>query len=111
MTTLSFEVRPVGVTHTVVAVAGEVDMATAPQLEDCVLAQGDRDVTVDLSGVGFIDSAGLGALVHVANALRAAGHRFRTTGEQDNVATVMDLVGLTAIFHDDVPVADETGGS
>lgn len=111
MTTLSFEVRPLGSTHTVVAVAGEVDMATAPELEEYLLAQGDRDVTVDLSGVGFIDSAGLGALVHAAKAIRTAGHRFRTTGEQDNVATVMDLVGLTAIFHDDVPIADESSGS
>jgi anti-anti-sigma factor len=42
--------------------AGELDMATAPRLEEAVagvLAKGARDVIVDLGGLAFVDSSGL----------------------------------------------------
>jgi anti-sigma B factor antagonist len=42
--------------------AGELDMATAPRLDEAVagvLAKGARRVTVDLSGLAFVDSSGL----------------------------------------------------
>jgi anti-sigma B factor antagonist len=42
--------------------AGELDMATAPRLDEAVaavLAQGARRVIVDLGGLAFVDSSGL----------------------------------------------------
>ena len=59
------------------SVAGEVDMATAPRLRDALvqLAAEYPGVTavIDLDGVSFLDSLGLGVLV---GGLR----RMRTTG-------------------------------
>ena len=48
-----------------VAVAGEVDMSTAPRLLEIIDAVSDapRLVVVDLTEVGFLDSSGLNALV------------------------------------------------
>jgi anti-sigma B factor antagonist len=49
-----------------VAVAGEVDCSTAPQLAACldsVLASAPDELVVDLTEVSFLDSAGLHALV------------------------------------------------
>ena len=99
MADLSFDVRSHGADGIVIAVAGEVDMATAPQLADCLLDHSDTDVTVDLSQVGFLDSAGLNVLVHAYKRVRDEGHRLRTTGEQDHVLAVIKASGLDDYFH------------
>jgi anti-sigma B factor antagonist len=87
----------------VVAVAGEVDLATAPQLAECLLGITDRDVAVDLSAVSFLDSSGVSALVAGNKALTATGHSLRTFGEQDNVRRVLEITGLDKVFHGDPP--------
>ncbi|MEV0246700.1 STAS domain-containing protein [Nocardia sp. NPDC050712] len=51
---------------TVLTVAGEVDLATAPALETAiegVLAEAPRALIIDLTGVSFLASAGMAALV------------------------------------------------
>jgi anti-sigma B factor antagonist len=87
----------------VVAVAGEVDLATAPDLANCLVDLTDRDVAVDLSAVTFLDSAGMAALVRGNQAITAAGHKLHTFGEQDNVRRVLEIAGLDKLFHDDDP--------
>jgi anti-sigma B factor antagonist len=82
-------------------VAGEVDMATAPQLDACLCDHADSNVVVDLSAVTFLDSAGISALVHARNLIQTAGHTLRVTGEQDNVKAVLKVAGLHDIFHRD----------
>jgi anti-sigma B factor antagonist len=57
---------------TVVAVAGELDVATAPELARA-LADADGQVTVDLSATTFADPVALRVLL----AARAAGMRLR----------------------------------
>jgi anti-anti-sigma factor len=85
----------------VVFVAGEIDMATAPQLESCLNDHADRDVTVDLSGVTFVDSTGLAVLVTARRVLGDAGHSLRTTGEQDKIRMVLETTGLLGPLHGD----------
>jgi anti-anti-sigma factor len=103
MADLSFDVRAQDGDGVTIAVAGEVDMATASQLADCLLDHVDADVVVDLSRVTFLDSAGLNVLVQAYKRVREAGHCFRTTGEQDHVLTVMRASGLADYFHPDDP--------
>ena len=52
-------------------------MATASQLDEYLCAHTDRHVIVDLSKVPFLDSSGLGALVHARTVL---GENGRTSG-------------------------------
>ena len=61
--------------YAIVAVAGEVDIATVTRLRERLLglAASGRTLVVDLDQVSFIDSAGLAALVGAAR--RAAAHR------------------------------------
>jgi anti-anti-sigma factor len=101
MPELTFDITPDGPSRVVIAVAGEVDMATAPSLADCLADNADRDVILDLSGVAFLDSSGLTALINAHRALREAGHTLRTTGERDNVLKVLQIADLTSILHDD----------
>ena len=67
--------EPVDETTHVLLPKGEVDAVTAPQLGRRLLGladEGKTSLVVDLSGVTFIDSTGLGVLL---NALRTLGSR------------------------------------
>lgn len=87
------------------AVAGEVDLATAPQLAECLLPLADHDVAVDLSAVTFLDSSGISALVAGNGAITGSGHVLRTFGERDNVLRVLEIAGLDKMFHGQPPGA------
>jgi anti-sigma B factor antagonist len=86
--------------------AGELDMATAPRVEEAiaaVLAKGARDVIVDLSGLAFVDSSGLRVLITLND--RAAAEAwtlglirpsapslsvFQITGAEENLPFIED---------------------
>jgi anti-sigma B factor antagonist len=106
MTELSLDVSSDRAGHVVIAVAGEVEMTTAPQLADCILEHATTNVLVDLSGVTFLDSTGITALVRGYNELRKNGHTFRTTGERDVILRVLEISGLDGMFHGDPPADD-----
>lgn len=59
-------------------VAGELDLATAPQLRDGlqrILEVGTQNVVIDMAGVTFLDSSTLGVLVVMWKAFRDSGGR------------------------------------
>ena len=62
-----------------VVLIGEIDLAAHEQVPGAIeaLGQGSRLVTIDLSGVTFIDGAGLDALVRIAEAAVAGGATVR----------------------------------
>jgi anti-sigma B factor antagonist len=98
---LTLDIRTDGAFQVVIAVSGEVDMATAPELAAYLRDHADRDVLVDLSNVGFLDSSGIGALLEGYNALADAGRVLRTTGERDNVRRVIEIAGVAGLLHGD----------
>ncbi len=81
-----------------VEVSGEIDLHTAPALRAALglgrCRGGSRrprgaDVLVDLSGVGFMDSTGLGELVGAHKALGRAGGRLHLVVGSDRVARLL----------------------
>jgi len=76
------------------AVRGDVDLATAPivadALRDAVRGRG-REVTVDLSAVGFIDAAGAAVLAAAADELRSSARRMILAQPSLAVAKVLAL--------------------
>ena len=68
------------------AVAGEVDLATAPVLSDRLLGLLDGRapavLEVDLAGCTFLDCTGIGALVRVRNAAVQTGCQIRVIHPQ-----------------------------
>lgn len=62
-----------------VVLVGDIDLAAHEQIPDVVaqLSTGARLVTIDISGVTFIDGAGLDALVRIAEAAVALGATVR----------------------------------
>jgi anti-sigma B factor antagonist len=80
--------------RTVVAVAGEVDIASAPALRselETALDAGTPELWVDLCATTFMDSSG----VHVlADAQRLAEERLTIVCPPGDVRRVLDLTGL-----------------
>ncbi len=82
----------------VLSVMGEVDIFTAPVLDAPLhdkLASG-ADVVVDLSGVEFLDSSGLGVLVKGLKTARHSGGSLRLVITSRRVARPFEVTGLSA---------------
>jgi anti-anti-sigma factor len=82
-----------------VALRGELDMATAPQLEaavDALCAAGAREIVLDLSELSFVDGAGVRAIM--AARARCAEHEcaFMVIHPRDLVERLFALTGLLA---------------
>jgi anti-sigma B factor antagonist len=85
----------------VLVVRGEVDLSSAPQLRQRLLGLatgGPRTVVVDLTGVSFIDSTGLGVLVSALKRLRAEGGDLRLAVDRPQIAKVLEITGLDTVF-------------
>jgi anti-sigma B factor antagonist len=85
----------------VLRLAGEVDVATAPRLRDRLVQlinEGPPRLVVDMSGLSFIDSMGLGALVSGLKRARAHDGDLRLAGPSDHVAKVLEITRLDQAF-------------
>lgn len=82
----------------VVAVRGELDLHTAPQLEERLEGL-DANLLLDLSGCEFIDSTGIGLIVRTWQRLDAepdgdGGSRLALCGPGDQVRRLLQITGL-----------------
>ncbi len=87
--------------HAVVAVTGEIDMATAPRLRDTLeslVDEGCRWLVVDLSRVTFCDSSGLAVLLVARKELHQHGGTIRLVGPAAPVARMFQISGMTKVF-------------
>jgi anti-sigma B factor antagonist len=98
---------------TIVEAKGEVDLYTAPRLKEQLvqLVGGGRPrIAVDLQGVEFLDSTGLGVLIGGLKRAREAGGDLVLAGPRDPVRKVLSITGLDRVFsiHDSVDEATAT---
>lgn len=89
------EVQPAGIA--LVRVSGELDYDGVAALEDAVRsvrALGSHCLLVDLSGLTFMDSSGVNALLKARRDTHVSGGWMRIAGPQPSVLRVIELVGL-----------------
>jgi anti-sigma B factor antagonist len=91
--------------RTVVAVGGEIDVYTAPKLRDKItelVGQGHHDLVIDMEGVDFLDSTGLGVLVGGLKKVRAHDGSMELICAQDRLLKIFRITGLAKVFviHD-----------
>lgn len=89
-------------THSVVRCAGRLNMLAAPGLRRTVqdaLAAGPPRVVLDLGGVGFLDSSGLGALIGGLKDARNRGGDLRIAGVSDQVRAVLKLTNMDRVLR------------
>ena len=100
LTEPTFDLNAVQLAETlVVEVAGEIDMATAPELAQALAADVLHDsvqrVVVDLTAVTFLDSSALNALVQSQRALAAREIAFRVVSPIDEaVRRIFEITQL-----------------
>lgn len=88
--------------RTVVHVAGEIDVYTVPALRerlDAEIERGHHELVVDLGGVTFMDSTGLGVLVGRLKVIRGVGGSMRLVSANDRVLKVFAITGLDKVFE------------
>ena len=86
---------------TVLTVVGEVDVATAPRLRERLLqlvSHGNHHLVVDLDGVDFLDSTGLGVLVGALKRVRTNDGELTLVCTQPRLLKVFDITGLDRVF-------------
>ena len=83
---------------TVITVTGRVDTTTAPELEAGLRLDGGETLTLDLSGVPYMSSAGLRCLLAAQKALMAGGGAMTVVGVQPAVKEVLDITGMSGIL-------------
>jgi anti-sigma B factor antagonist len=89
-------------TPPVLALHGDIDLNTAPQLVEAaarLIDDGSSVLVLDLSGVAFCDSSGLSALVRLRNRVHPVGGRIDLARPTVIVQRVLEVSGLTEIFR------------
>lgn len=85
----------------VVSVTGELDVYTAPQLREAlaqVANDGHRQIVVDLDGLDFLDSSGVGVLVAAHEELRSDDGDLTLICTRPKVFRIFEITGLTSFF-------------
>ncbi|MBF4606804.1 STAS domain-containing protein [Curtobacterium sp. VKM Ac-1393] len=82
--------------------SGRLNMVSAPAFREAVaqvVADGRARVVVELSGVEFMDSSGLGALVGSLKTARQAGGDLRIAAPSEQVQMVLQLSNIDKILR------------
>ena len=87
---------------TVLSVAGELDIVGAPDLRQAVVrevADGARLLALDVSGLDFIDSFGIGAVVGALKRLRQRGGELELVCPVPRIRRVFEICDLDRILE------------
>ena len=94
--------------HTVLALAGEIDLYTAPKLQSeltSALAGGkSAHLVVDMSAVEFCDSTGMNVLLAAHRVATERGGELSLAAPRPAVRKILEVTGLQSVFtvHDDL---------
>jgi len=85
-----------------VAVLGEADIYTAPELKEALNAAietGATSILVDLSGATFIDSTTLGVLMGAVRRLHPVGGEVAIACADPNICRIFEITLLDRVFR------------
>jgi anti-anti-sigma factor len=98
---LEVQTRQVDSGVTVVAPTGRLDVAGAPALKDAIgeaLKNGSPRVVLDMEGVSFVDSTGLGSVIAALKQIRSSQGDLRLAAPNQQVRVVLELTTLDRVF-------------
>lgn len=86
---------------TVLAPTGRLDVAGAPALKDAineVAKNGPTRLVIDMEGVSFVDSTGLGSVIAALKQVRTNQGELRLAAPNQQVRVVLELTTLDRVF-------------
>jgi anti-sigma B factor antagonist len=95
------EDEPIDDTTHVVAVHGDVDLFTAPELKERILEvieRGRTRIVVDLTGATSIDSTTLGVLIGAVKRLRLRDGDLAVAARDPMIVRTFEITGLDEVF-------------
>lgn len=98
---------------TVIAPTGRLDVAGAPALKDAVseaVKNGQPRLVIDLEGVSFVDSTGLGSVIAALKQVRTSKGDLRLAAPNQQVRVVLELTTLDRVFPYYATVEDALTG-
>ena len=84
-----------------IALKGEVDMSTAPELLESVqlaFARNPTSIVLDVGELAYIDSVGLGVLVTVYKRAQVAATEFVLSAPTGRMLRLLEITGLKDVF-------------
>jgi|SRR6516225_12427676 anti-sigma B factor antagonist len=81
---------------------GELDLHVLPEITaslDAIIDKRPEHLVVDLSGVTYIDSAGLAALIQAMQKVQDYGGQFSLGGVKATVRSILKMSRLEEVFH------------
>ena len=86
----------------VLPLKGEIDLHVSPSVTaslSALIEKKPQRLVVDLSGVTYIDSAGLAALIEAMQKVEGYGGRFLLAGLQETVRSIFEISRLDQVFQ------------
>ena len=85
-----------------VVVRGDIDISTSPKLLDTLFSLvdgGHLNIVLDLDGIKYVDSSGLGSLVKAYQRIKQNNGTIRVICNNPRVYRVFSITGMTEVFH------------
>jgi anti-sigma B factor antagonist len=86
----------------VLPLKGEIDLHVSPSVTaslNSMIEKKPQRLVVDLSGVSYIDSAGLAALIGAMQKVEGYGGKFLLAGLQETVRSIFEISRLDQVFQ------------
>ena len=99
--TLEVQSRQTDTGVTVIAPSGRLDVTGAPSLKDAVseaMKDGQPRLVIDMEGVSFVDSTGLGSVIAALKLVRGSKGDLRLAAPNQQVRVVLELTTLDRVF-------------
>ncbi|MBI2264755.1 MAG: STAS domain-containing protein [Armatimonadetes bacterium] len=93
--------RPLGEQIHTVAVTGEIDVYTSPKLKEHItelIEKGHYNLVINLEGVRYIDSTGLGVLIGALKKVRDHNGSINLICTNPQIKKIFNITGLVKIF-------------
>ena len=99
---LQTSIRSIGTDTAVITLTGALTLGTSLKTADMqihtAIEKGAHRLVIEMSGVPFIDSAGLGSLVHASGVVQERGGTLRLAGVTDRVATLLRMTRVDTLL-------------
>ncbi len=85
----------------VLKVAGEIDLYTSPDFKSAIISiidNGKKDIVIDLSEVGYMDSGGFGVLLGAVRRVKPLSGSINLVGCSENIRRILNITRLDTIF-------------
>lgn len=85
----------------IIDVKGEMDLYNAHQLKDLMSKMIEKKIqsfVINMEGVDYIDSTGIGVLISICNTLKKQGLKLAIPGVHGSVKKVIELTKLMGFF-------------